>query len=337
MYTYIKGDFVDRGRYSVATLILFFCLKAKYPDRITLLRGNHETRQTTTTYGFYDDCMKLYGNRGPWAKCMELFDCLPLVAVWSKHYHITLLLYPLLFFVRFLTSSIIISCSPANRWRDSVCSRRTLSRHLHHWPDSSHSSTYGSSLEYVLYGSHVEWSRSTSFKMGNIQQRRRSSIWLSGHTWGIHLSLPSFTHFSPFFSIISLLWQFCALNQLSLVARAHQLVLEGYKFAFPQEDILVTVWSAPNYCYASGNIASVMQVYENGHKHFVRFSEVADAERVIPPTLPIPYFLWLGMFSSHPTSLHIFWKWLMIVLSGDWPGEEDPLGICVIGTVIPSS
>ena len=46
------GDYVDRGTHSLETMCLLMSLKIKYPNQIHLLRGNHEDRWINTSFGF---------------------------------------------------------------------------------------------------------------------------------------------------------------------------------------------------------------------------------------------------------------------------------------------
>lgn len=85
-------------------------------------------------------------------------------------------------------------------------------------------------------------------------------------------------------------FKFVHINNLKLICRAHQLVHEGYKFMFDEK--LVTVWSAPNYCYRCGNIASIMVFKDVNTREPKLFRAVPDSERVIPPRTTTPYFLW---------------------------------------------
>lgn len=66
-------------------------------------------------------------------------------------------------------------------------------------------------------------------------------------------------------------------------------IVSGYKYMF--DDKLVTVWSAPNYCYRCGNIASILAFKNADTKESKLFSAVPDADRVIPSRVTTPYFL----------------------------------------------
>ena len=54
---------------------------------------------------------------------------------------------------------------------------------------------------------------------------------------------------------------------------------------------LITVWSAPNYCYRCGNEASIVEFKSVSQREITNFRAVSEADRVVPSTSVTPYFL----------------------------------------------
>jgi serine/threonine-protein phosphatase 4 catalytic subunit len=84
--------------------------------------------------------------------------------------------------------------------------------------------------------------------------------------------------------------QFNRKNNVTLICRAHQLVMEGYKTMFLER--LVTVWSAPNYCYRCGNVAAILELDENLQRAYKIFEAAPENVRGIGGKKSVPdYFM----------------------------------------------
>lgn len=74
------GDYVDRGKQSLETILLLLCYKLRFPENFFLLRGNHECANVTRVYGFYDEC-KRRCNVKIWKTFVDTFNCLPIASI----------------------------------------------------------------------------------------------------------------------------------------------------------------------------------------------------------------------------------------------------------------
>jgi len=82
--------------------------------------------------------------------------------------------------------------------------------------------------------------------------------------------------------------EFLQKNGLKMILRAHQLVMEGYKMMF--HDTVATVWSAPNYCYRCGNVASIMEFDGQLNYKFKLFEAAPHDPSMAPVRKPPPYY-----------------------------------------------
>ena len=227
------GDYVDRGYNGVEVLELLLALKIKYPEHITLLRGNHESRQICFAYGFYEEITRKYGNANAWEYFTDLFDYLPLAAL--------------------VEGKIFCVHGGLSPYISTVDQIRLINR----------------KMEIPREGVFCDlmWSDPDDIETWIISCR--GAGWIYG--WKV---VDEFTH----------------INGLELICRAHQLVMEGFKYWFEKKN-LCTVWSAPNYCYRCGNKASILKISSDLSRTIDYFDFSAKSTTSTPPKSLVPYFL----------------------------------------------
>jgi diadenosine tetraphosphatase ApaH/serine/threonine PP2A family protein phosphatase len=81
--TYLfMGDLVDRGPFSLEVLLALFVFKFYWPQRLFLIRGNHEFHEVCSINGFYEQIFGVYQNGLPvYGAFLNVFATLPLAAV----------------------------------------------------------------------------------------------------------------------------------------------------------------------------------------------------------------------------------------------------------------
>ncbi|TVY40466.1 putative serine/threonine-protein phosphatase [Lachnellula subtilissima] len=281
------GDFVDRGFYSLESFLLLLCLKVRYPDRMTLIRGNHESRQITTVYGFYDECLRKYGSANVWRYCCEVFDYLALGAIVlgaSTSLGESKGLMPEKssstqpddegIEIELLNHTGGVPSGPSAKWRPFESSTKTSSS------PAAKTGPPGTAASGYSRGSVGNTSGAVLCVHGGLSPLidgidkirlldRKQEVPHDGAMCDLLWSDPDEIDgwgLSPrgagFLFGADIVKVFNHANDLSMIARAHQLVMEGFKEMF--DNSIVTVWSAPNYCYRCGNIAAILELSEDG-------------------------------------------------------------------------
>ena len=216
------GDYVDRGPHSIETIILLSLLKLKYPNRITLIRGNHETRVVTQTYGFYTECQTKYGDIMVWQHITDMFDYLPIGALIDK---------------------------------EILCVHGGLSPHIETIEELAELKRF-QEIPHEGPLADIMWSDPNPDENGFILSQRGAGYMFGEDVFDRFMHVNKVTHF----------------------LRAHQLCMEGYQLLFKER--FMTVWSAPNYLYRFGNMASILEIDENKKFFFNLFADAPESKKI---------------------------------------------------------
>jgi len=77
------GDYADRGPAQIETFNLVMALTLSDPERVLMLRGNHESDEVAQRYGFYSEVIGKF-SFDIYSKYLEIFQVLPMAAYNSE-------------------------------------------------------------------------------------------------------------------------------------------------------------------------------------------------------------------------------------------------------------
>jgi len=79
------GDYIDRGNFSVEVLLLLYSMKICFPEKIIMLRGNHESSQLAQFFNFESEVLSKFD-----ADIFDLFimsfNYLPLCCIMNEKF-----------------------------------------------------------------------------------------------------------------------------------------------------------------------------------------------------------------------------------------------------------
>jgi diadenosine tetraphosphatase ApaH/serine/threonine PP2A family protein phosphatase len=282
------GDYVDRGYHSVETVSLLVALKVRYRDRVTILRGNHESRQITQVKKIGEVEREKDWRRTGQRERGEREDSLSNLAPSFLVPHPFLSVSPSLSLI-----SLPLSMYHQVYGFYDECLRKYGSASVwQHFTDLFDFLPLTAVVENSIFCLHGGLSP-TLDTLDNVRALDRVQevphegpmcdlLWSDPDDrcgWGISPRGAGYTFGQDVSD------QFNHANGLSLIARAHQLVMEGHNWCHDQA--VVTVFSAPNYCYRCGNLAAIMEVGEGMGTSFLQFEPAPrrgepDASRRTP-------------------------------------------------------
>ena len=220
------GDYVDRGTNSLECITLLLCLKMLYPRVFFLIRGNHETKDMTQTYGFHDECIQRFGDQEGeevYQAFLNVFEYLPLAA--------------------------IIESKDAPE-KKIFCVHGGLAP----------SFTDIKQLEKVNFPLRIE-EEGMDEKVTFI----RDILW-SDPSDKIEEYSENENRAGAFNYGLKAVQKFCKKNNVTSIFRAHQVVTTGYDYPFRKsnhDDSVLTIFSSPNYCDELRNDGAMVYVKKN--------------------------------------------------------------------------